>query len=81
MFFDSTSQSNSFYFQIDGGTKLTFGNHNQFGKWHWEGSGLNKLDIGNLIEGDHTITIYGREPGETVMLDQILLTPIGANCF
>ncbi len=77
MFFDSSGSQNSFYFQIDGGTKLTFGNHNQFDKWHWEGAGLNKLDIGNLSEGEHTITVYGREPSETVMLDQILLTTDG----
>ncbi len=74
MFFDTTNVQNSFYFQIDGGTKLTFGNHNQFGDWHWEGAGLKKLDIGNLTQGKHIITIYGREPSETVMLDQILLT-------
>ena len=77
MFFESTSSQNSFYFQIDDGTKLTFGNQNQFDQWHWEGAGLNKLDIGNLTQGNHTITIYGREPGETVMLDQVFLTMDG----
>ena len=74
MFFDSTKQLNSFYFQIDGGSKLTFGNKDYYNQWHWEGAGSNKLPIGNLTQGEHTITIYGREPAETVLLDQILLT-------
>ncbi len=74
MFFDSEKDLNSFYIQIDGGTKFTFGNSNTFNKWHWEGSGLKKLSLGLLTQGLHAITIFGREPSETVMLDQILLS-------
>ena len=78
MFFESSgSPRSSFYIQVDNGPKLTFGgNDNSFDKWHWEGSGLSKLSLGNLSSGSHTITIYGRggESGPTVMLDQLLLT-------
>ena len=78
MFFESSgSPRSSFYIQVDGGSKLIFGgDNNSFDKWHWEGDGLNKLSLGNLSAGNHTITIYGvpGESGETVMLDQILLT-------
>ena len=78
MFFESSgSPRSSFYLQVDNGPKLTFGgDNNSFDKWHWEGSGLSKLSLGNISAGSHTITIYGRagESGPTVMLDQILLT-------
>ncbi len=78
MFFESSgSPRSSFYLQVDNGPKLIFGgDDNSFDKWHWEGSSLAKLPIGNLSSGSHTITIYGvpGESGETVLLDQILLT-------
>ena len=76
MFFESAgSPRNSFYLQVDNGAKLTFGNNNNnYDKWHWEGSGINNLPLGNLSAGTHTITIYGREAYKTVMLDQLLLT-------
>ncbi len=75
MFFESTSTLNSFYIQVDNGPKLTFGNsNNNFDKWHWEGFGVSPLELGNLSSGSHTITIYGREPAASVMLDQIILT-------
>ena len=76
MFFESAgSPRNSFYLQVDNGSKLTFGNNNNsYDKWHWEGSGLKNLSIGYLNSGSHTITIYGREAYNTVMLDQIILT-------
>ena len=68
MFFESAgSPCNSFYLQVDNGSKLTFGNNdNSYNKWHWEGNGLSKLSLGNLSAGTHTITIYGREARETV---------------
>ncbi len=78
MFFESSGKPrSSFYVQVDNGPKLIFGgNDNSFDKWHWEGSGLSKLSLGNLSTGSHTITIYGKggESGPTVMLDQLLLT-------
>ncbi len=76
MFFESAgSPRNSFYLQVDNGAKLTFGNNNSnYDKWHWEGSGINNLPLGNISAGTHTITIYGREAYKTVMLDQLLLT-------
>ena len=76
MHFESSGGArNSFYIQIDNGPKLTFGNNNNnFDKWHWEGNSLLPLAFGNISSGPHTITIYGRECGETVMLDQVLLT-------
>ncbi len=78
MFFESNgSPRSSFYLQVDNGSKLTFGgNNSSFDKWHWEGSGLSNLSLGNLSSGEHTITIYGKagESGPTVMLDQILIT-------
>ncbi len=77
MFFESSgSPCNSFYIQVDNGTKLTFGNSNfNYDKWNWEGYGTTKLPIGNLSAGTHTIRVYGREARETVMLDVLLLTP------
>ena len=78
MFFESSgSPRSSFYIQVDNNAKLLFGgDDNSFNKWHWEGNKLNKLSLGNLSSGSHTITIYGvpGETGETVMLDQVLFT-------
>ena len=75
MFFESAgSPCNSFFLQVDNGTKLIFGNSANYDNWHWEGNTSSPLSLGNLSAGSHTITIYGREARETVMLDQLLLT-------
>ncbi|MEO8399982.1 MAG: hypothetical protein ABI550_09250, partial [Ignavibacteriaceae bacterium] len=76
MFFELIgSPRNSFSIQVDNGPKMTFGNNNNsYDRWHWEGNSLLPLSLGNLNAGTHTITIFGRECGETVMLDEVLLT-------
>ena len=74
MFFESSSSLNSFFIQIDNGEKLIFGNSSSFDQWNWQGNNLAALSLGNLSSGNHTITIYGREPSPTVMLDQIALS-------
>ena len=79
MLFESSGYlCNSFYIQVDNGTKLVFGNaDNIYDKWHWEGDKLSKLSLGNLSAGAHTITVYGREAKNTVLLDQLFLTSDG----
>ncbi|MBD3241236.1 MAG: hypothetical protein GF331_11670 [Chitinivibrionales bacterium] len=75
--FESDGQNNSFWIVVDGGSAQRFGNgEHLFGSWHWEGyMDQGHINLGNLSAGEHTITIYAREPSEQSLLDVLCLTP------
>ena len=78
--FESDGQNNSYWIQIDGGAAQRFGNgEHAFGNWHWEGyMNTGAITLGTLSAGEHTLTIWAREPSEQSMLDVICLTPNAA---
>lgn len=75
--FESDGQNNSFWIVVDDGPAQRLGNgEHLFGEWHWEGyMDQGHIDLGNLSAGEHTITIYAREPSEQSLLDVLCLTP------
>jgi hypothetical protein len=69
-------QNNSFWIAIDGGTAQRFGNgQTTYNQYHWEGyMDQGGVDLGSLTAGNHTITIWSREPHADNLLDVICLT-------
>lgn len=74
--FESDGYNNSFWIVVDGGSAQRFGNgEHALGSWHWEGyMDQGHIDLGTLSAGEHTITVYSREPSEQSMLDILCLT-------
>ncbi len=67
---------NSFWLQVDDGVAQRFGNGEEvFGAWHWEGyMSEGPLELGRLSAGEHTLTMYCREPDTACVLDVVCLT-------
>ncbi|MBD3240127.1 MAG: hypothetical protein GF331_06035 [Chitinivibrionales bacterium] len=69
-------QANSFWLQVDSLPAQRFGNgEDRLGVWHWEGY-MNEghLNLGSLSAGQHTLTVYCREPAVSCLLDVLCLT-------
>jgi hypothetical protein len=62
------SCGNSFYVQIDSGSKYVFGEQGTYKKWTWF-----KGPKFSLSAGEHTLWVMGREDG--ALLDKVIFLP------
>ncbi|MFO7446280.1 MAG: T9SS type A sorting domain-containing protein [Ignavibacteriaceae bacterium] len=76
LYYGSSSPNNSFIIRANDRGHILGDDPAIRNKWHYDGYQHADIHLGRFQTGDIlTITIRPREPGETVLLDQILLSP------
>jgi parallel beta-helix repeat protein len=74
LYYSNISKNNSLFVSANNGNTVLGDDSAKYNRWHYDGFNHNAVYLGNFLKGDTIITISPREPGETVLLDQILLT-------